>query len=96
MSVVFLIIDAVLEILIWLLIAVAVLSWFVDFNLIDARNSVVSHIQMVLRLLTEPVLRPLRMILPKLGTIDPSPVVMIVIIILVRYGLLWLQLNYFA
>jgi len=74
----------VLDLYIWLLIAAAVLSWLVAFNVVNARNQFVAMVGDFLFRITEPVLRPIRNVLPSLGGIDISPVVLILIIILIK------------
>ncbi|MGE0562981.1 MAG: YggT family protein [Pseudolabrys sp.] len=74
----------VLQIYIWLLIASAILSWLVAFNVVNTRNQVVAMIGDFLFRITEPVLRPIRGMLPNLGGIDVSPVVLILIILLIQ------------
>lgn len=84
------IILLVLQIYIWLLIAAAVLSWLVAFNVVNTRNQVVATVGEFLFRLTEPLLRPIRSIMPNLGGIDVSPVILILLIlflenVIVRY-----------
>ena len=74
----------VLDLYIWLLIAAAVLSWLVAFNVVNARNQFVAMVGDFLYRITEPVLRPIRNMLPSLGGLDVSPVVLILIIILIK------------
>ena len=74
----------VLDLYIWLLIAAAVLSWLVAFNVVNSRNQFVAMVGDFLYRVTEPVLRPIRNMLPSLGGIDVSPVVVILIIILIK------------
>ena len=74
----------VLDLYIWLLIAAAVLSWLVAFNVVNARNQFVAMVGDFLFRITEPVLRPIRNMLPSLGGIDVSPVVVILVIILIK------------
>ena len=74
----------VLDLYIWLLIAAAVLSWLVAFNVVNARNQFVAMVGDFLYRITEPLLRPIRNMLPSLGGIDVSPVVLILIIILIK------------
>ena len=74
----------VLDLYIWLLIAAAVLSWLVAFNVVNARNQFVAMVGDFLYRITEPLLRPIRNVLPSLGGIDVSPVVVILIIILIK------------
>ena len=78
------IILLVLQIYIWLLIAAAVLSWLVAFHVVNTRNQVVAMIGDMLYRLTEPLLRPIRSMLPHLGGIDISPVILILLILLLE------------
>ena len=78
------IILIVLQIYIWLLIAAAVLSWLVAFNVVNTRNQVVAMLGDFLYRLTEPVLRPIRNMMPNLGGIDVSPVILILLILLLE------------
>jgi YggT family protein len=78
------IILLILDIYIWLLIAAAVLSWLIAFNVVNTRNQFVAMVVDFLYRVTEPVLRPIRNVLPSLGGIDISPVVLILIIILLK------------
>ena len=77
-------VDTVISIYIFLLIASAIMSWLVAFNVIDYRNNVVRQIGDFLYKITEPPLRPIRRILPNLGGIDISPMVLILILIFLR------------
>jgi YggT family protein len=78
------IIMLVLQIYIWLLIAAAVLSWLIAFNVVNTRNPVVASVGEFLYRITEPVLRPIRNMMPNLGGIDISPVILILIILLIE------------
>ena len=61
----------------WLIIAAAILSWLMAFNVVNARNDVVRAIWDFLYRVTEPALRPIRRILPNLGGIDVSPIILL-------------------
>ena len=74
----------VLQIYIWLLIAAAVLSWLIAFNIVNTHNQVVAMIANFLWQITEPVLRPVRAMMPNLGGIDISPVILILILLFIR------------
>ena len=78
------IILLVLQIYIWLLIAAAVLSWLIAFNVVNARNPFVAGIGEFLYRITDPLLRPIRSLLPNLGGIDVSPVILILIILFIE------------
>lgn len=70
----------VLQLYVWLLIAAAILSWLIAFNVVNTRNQAVAMIADFLYKITEPVLRPIRSVLPNLGGIDISPIIVILII----------------
>jgi YggT family protein len=72
--------DTVITLYIWVLIASAVLSWLVAFNVVNPYNNVVRAISGALYQLTEPLLRPIRNMLPNLGGLDISPVILILIL----------------
>jgi YggT family protein len=73
-----------LQLYIYLLIAAAVLSWLIAFNVVNTRNQVVAAIGEFLYRITEPALRPIRNIMPNLGGIDISPVILILLVILIE------------
>jgi len=80
----------VLQLYVWLLIAAAILSWLIAFNVVNTGNQLVGTVADFLYRITEPVLRPIRSLLPNLGGIDVSPVILILIIffiqsVIVRY-----------
>jgi YggT family protein len=81
-------IDAILELYLWVVIASVVLSWLVAFNVVNTHNRFVNQIGEFLNRATEPALRPIRSVLPNLGGIDVSPVVLILLIVFIR-RLLW-------
>ena len=69
--------DTVVTLYVYLLIASAILSWLVAFNVVNERNPIVAQIGDFLYRVTEPALRPIRRILPNLGGIDISPIILI-------------------
>ncbi len=69
---------------IYILIASAILSWLIAFNVINTRNPVVSTLSDILFRLTEPVLRPIRRFVPSLGGLDLSFLILWLLIELVR------------
>jgi YggT family protein len=77
-------IDTVIGIYIWLLIAQAVLSWLIAFGVVNRHNRMVGTIEDFLWRITEPALRPLRRMLPNLGGIDISPVILILLLVFLR------------
>jgi YggT family protein len=73
-------ISTIIQIYIYVLIASAVLSWLIAFNVVNTRNQAVAMIADVLWRLTEPVLAPIRRILPNFGGLDLSPIVLILLL----------------
>ena len=61
----------------YIVIAGVVLSWLIGFNVINAHNPFVRSLWQALNAVTEPLLRPIRRLLPDLGAIDISPVVLL-------------------
>ena len=84
----FMLIDTILGLYVWILIASAILSWLVAFNVINTRNRFIYAVGDFLYRITEPALRPIRRVLPSFGGIDLSPVVLILLLIFLR-NLLW-------
>lgn len=77
-------ISYVLTLYLYVVIAMAILSWLIAFNVVNTRNPVVNMIAEFLYRVTEPVLRPIRNMLPDLGGIDISPVILFLIIIFIQ------------
>ena len=80
----------------WVIIGVAVLSWLIAFNVVNTRNQAVAMIADALYRLTEPVLRPIRNILPNFGGLDLSPVVLILLLYFARSLLFEIFLGSFG
>ena len=76
--------DSVVTLIIWAVILSAILSWLVGFDIINVRNRLVYIIVDSLQRITEPLLLPIRRLLPNLGGIDLSPIVLILLLIFFR------------
>jgi len=81
-------IDLALNLYTWVLIGSAIFSWLYAFNVINSSNQFVGAIGTFLYNVTEPVLRPIRRVMPNLGGIDISPIIVLLIIFFLR-SLLW-------
>lgn len=81
-------IDLALNLYTWVLIASAIFSWLYAFNVINSSNQFVNSVGNFLYAVTEPALRPIRRILPDLGGIDISPIILLLIIFFIRQFLL--------
>jgi YggT family protein len=77
-------ISYLLTLYVYILIASAILSWLIAFNVVNPRNQFVAMLGEFLYRITEPVLRPIRNMLPNLGGIDISPIVVILIIVFIQ------------
>jgi YggT family protein len=77
-------IDTVLDLYTWVLVIWVVLSWLISFNVVNTHNRFVYVLSDILYRVTEPALRPLRRVLPNLGGLDISPVVLVLVIFFVR------------
>ncbi len=77
-------ISWLLQLYVYVLIANAVLSWLLAFNVVNPRSPVVGAIAQFLYAITEPILGPIRRMLPNFGTIDISPIVAILIIFFIQ------------
>ncbi|MGI8525417.1 MAG: YggT family protein [Pseudolabrys sp.] len=77
-------ISYLLTLYIYVLIAAAVLSWLIAFNVVNTHNPIVANIAEFLYRVTEPALRPIRNLLPNLGGIDVSPIILILVILFVQ------------
>jgi len=73
-----------LNLYVWLLIASAVLSWLIAFNVVNTRNQFVATVWDFLYRITEPALRPIRNMLPNLGGIDISPIILLLLIFFIQ------------
>src|SRR3990167_7114858 len=77
-------IQMVLQILIWIIFIQVVLSWLIAFNIINAQSPFVRSMLYGIERLLEPLLRPIRRILPDLGGLDFSPMVLILLLIAIQ------------
>ena len=77
-------IDNVVSLYIWILFLSVIASWLINFNVINTSNRVVYMIVDVLYKMTEPALRPIRRLLPNMGGLDLSPVVLILLLWFIR------------
>ena len=76
--------NTIVDFFIWTIILSAVLSWLIGFNIVNVNNKLIYIIADFLNRLTEPFLSPIRRILPYLGGIDLSPVILILLLIFLK------------
>ncbi len=78
------ILDLVLELYGWVLLAMVIVSWLIALNILNTRQPAVMQVENFLRRLTEPVLNPIRRFVPMMSGLDLSPLIVWLIIIFVR------------
>lgn len=83
-----------LDIYFWVIIAAVVSSWLVAFGVINSHNHFVRMMVIALHRLTDPVLRPIRRVLPHMGGLDLSPLIVCLIIQFLEYGISYYAFKY--
>ena len=82
-SFLYFIVSSLLSLLIFAIFANAILSWLVAFDVINLRNQVVYNIAKFLDAVTRPILAPFQRIIPPLGGVDISPIIVLLILLLI-------------
>jgi YggT family protein len=83
------IIYEILDLYKWVVIAAVIVSWLIAFNVINTHNNFVRSLLRVLYALTEPVFRAIRRVIPPIGGLDLSPLVVFLIIAALQYTMFW-------
>ena len=84
MNSVIILVSQVIELYIWLLIIQAILSWLIAFGIVNTQSSFVNMVGNFLYKITEPLLRPIKKLLPDFAGVDISPVILIILLIFLR------------
>ena len=84
MKSIFILLDNVITIYLWIIIINAVLSWLVAFNVINTQNRFVFSVLDVTYKLTDPALNKIRRFIPTFGSIDISPIILILFLMFLR------------
>ena len=84
MKSIFILLDNVITIYLWIIIINAILSWLVAFNVLNTQNRFVFSVLDVTYKLTDPALNKIRRFIPTFGSIDISPVILILLLIFLR------------
>ena len=84
MKSIFILLDSVITIYLWIIIINAILSWLVAFNVLNTQNKFVFPVLDVTYKLTDPALNKIRRFIPTFGSIDISPVILILLLIFLR------------
>ena len=78
---------AVLDIYKWIVIAAVIVSWLTTFNVVNSHNNFVRSLLRILWTLTEPVFRQIRRVIPTMGGLDLSPLVVFLVIATLQYAM---------
>ena len=84
MTAIFWLIDTILQFYIYIIFAMVILSWLIAFNVVNMGNQFVAMVANFLREITEPALAPIRRFMPNLGTIDLSPIILLLGVMFVQ------------
>lgn len=84
----------VIDLYVWVVIAAVVVSWLIAFGVINLYNNFARQVVHILESLTEPLLRRIRRIVPPIGGLDISPLILILLLYFVRYAILWASVRY--
>jgi len=84
MKSIFILLDNIITIYLWIIIINAILSWLVAFNVLNTQNRFVFSVLEVTYKLTDPALNKIRRFIPNFGSIDISPVILILLLIFLR------------
>jgi YggT family protein len=87
-------IEVVLNLYWWVVVIAVIVSWLIAFNVINTYNNFVRSLLRFLAALTEPMFRPIRRVLPPMGGLDLSPLVVLVAIWFIEYSLNWASYRY--
>ena len=85
---IFNLLDIIVDLYMWCFIISAIMSWLIAFNVINTGNRLIYMVGDTLYRLTEPMLRPIRNLLPNFGGIDFSPLIAILILLFLKDGIL--------
>ncbi len=78
------IVEILLNIVWWVIVIQAIMSWLIAFNVINTYNEMVRSVWNALTRMTEPMYRPIRRILPDFGALDLSPLVVLLILYILQ------------
>lgn len=76
--------SAVLSLVWWVFLIMIIMSWLISFNVINTRNQFVANVWRILNQITEPILRPIRRVVPMIGGLDLSPIIVFLVILFLQ------------
>ncbi len=72
--------SMILTLVWWVFLIMIIMSWLISFNVINTRNQFVATVWRIVNAITEPILRPIRRVIPPMGGLDLSPIVVFILI----------------
>ena len=84
MKSIFVLLDSIITIYLWIIITNAILSWLVAFNILNTQNRFVFSILDTTYKMTDPALSKIRRFIPTFGSIDISPIILILFLMFLR------------
>ena len=84
----------IIDLYVWVVIAAVVVSWLIAFGVINLHNQLARQFVHILEVLTEPLLRRIRRIVPPIGGLDLSPLILILALYFIRYAIFWASVRY--
>jgi len=84
MKSIFILVDSIITIYLWIIIINAILSWLVAFNILNTQNRFVFSVLDATYKMTDPALNRIRRFIPTFGSIDVSPVILILLLMFLR------------
>ena len=87
-------IKMLLDLYWWVVVIAVIVSWLIAFNVINTYNNFVRSLLRALGSLTEPVFRQVRRVVPPIGGLDLSPMIVLVVIWFIQYSLVWASTRY--
>jgi YggT family protein len=85
---------ALLDLYWWVVVIAVVVSWLVAFGVLNTYNEFARTIIRALAALTEPVFRQIRRVIPPIGGLDLSPLIVLIAIWFLQYVLVWVETKY--
>lgn len=84
MYAIFQLLDSLISLYLWCLFIFVILSWLINFGIVNTQNRFIYLLMDFLYKITEPALRPIRRFVPNFGGIDISPIILVLVLIFVR------------
>jgi|SRR4026208_1760710 YggT family protein len=93
LPILFFIDQYLIDLCIWIIVGSVILSWLLAFKVVNPQNQLVRSLWDLFHRVTEPFLRPIRQLLPDMGGIDISPVILVLILVFIRVVIIrgWLM-----